>query len=77
MNEIPEVNYENTCNNLEFEDVPEFLNVSNQSLNYLTENANEIVKSEIIKEPDKNKFSLKKSFSMKLKLQDIVDWVTK
>jgi hypothetical protein len=77
MNEIPNLNCENIPTTLEFEDVPEFINISNQSLHHLAENPNELSRSEIILEPDKNKFSLKKRFSMKLNIQDIIDWVTK
>ena len=77
MNEIPNLNCEYGSTILEFKEVPEFINVSNQSLNYQTENPNEFLKSEIILLLDNNKFSLIRRFSMKLNIQDIVDWVTK
>ncbi len=71
MNEL-EIN--NVHTTLEFKDVPEFLNISNQSLNYSSENLDRGLNSEILFPTDKNIY-IKKKFSIKMNIPEIVDWV--
>jgi hypothetical protein len=54
-----------------FTQVPEFINHSNQSLDYSTQSRN---KSEIILPPQDN-YLVTLKFSVKLELPNIVDWV--
>ena len=74
MNEINESGSKNVCTTLEFKEVPEFLNISNQSLNNSSENAVNGVNSEIIFQSEK-KVSINKMFSIKMNVSDLVDWV--
>jgi hypothetical protein len=65
----------NTCE-LEFTLVPEFLQFSNQSLNYTTtNNSTDTSMSEILLLDETIGFGLKNKFSVNLNIPELLDWV--
>jgi hypothetical protein len=58
-------------NSITFTQVPEFINQSNQSLDYSSQRPS---KSEILLKPESN-YELILKFSIKLELSDLIDWV--